>query len=75
MAELWGVYEGLTYVRRLGFQAVKVEVDSSLVVNIFNSNKNGSIMSISLVAKIRRFLQMDWWCAALIEKQITVQMF
>jgi ribonuclease HI len=59
MAELWGVYEGLRYVRRLGFQAIEVEIDSSLVVNILNSNKIGSIMGSSLVAKIRRLLQMD----------------
>ena len=58
MAELWGVYEGFRYVRRLGFQAIEVEVDSSLVVNILNSNKNGSIMGSSLVAKIHHLLQM-----------------
>jgi len=59
MAELWGVYEGLRYIRRLGFQAIEVEVDSSLVVNILNSNKNGSIMGSSVVAKICRLLHMD----------------
>jgi ribonuclease HI len=40
-------------------QAVEVEVDSSLVVNTLNSNKNGSIMGSSLVVKIRHLLQMD----------------
>jgi len=47
----------MRYSRRLGFWAYRVEVDSSLVANIINRNKNGSlIMDRALAAKIRRLL-------------------
>jgi ribonuclease HI len=32
VAELWGVYEGLKYVKNMGFIAVEVNVDSLAVV-------------------------------------------
>jgi len=40
-------------------EAIEVEVDSSLPVNILNINKNESITGSSLVAKIHRLLRID----------------
>ncbi|MCH80696.1 ribonuclease H protein [Trifolium medium] len=38
MAELWGVFEGLSYARRLGFMAVELNIDSVTVeVNIVHA--------------------------------------
>ncbi|MCI23311.1 ribonuclease H protein, partial [Trifolium medium] len=32
VAELWGIFEGLKYARRLGYDAVELNVDSTVVV-------------------------------------------
>ncbi|MCI08269.1 putative non-LTR retroelement reverse transcriptase [Trifolium medium] len=60
LAELWGVFEGLKYVKRLGFRAVEVNVDSLMVANILNSNQEGSPMGRALVTKIRALTELDW---------------
>ncbi|MCI31712.1 ribonuclease H protein, partial [Trifolium medium] len=37
LAELWGMYEGLLLVRRMGFRAVDINVDSEVVVEAVSS--------------------------------------
>ncbi|MCI23204.1 ribonuclease H [Trifolium medium] len=37
LEELWGMYEGLLLVRRMGFQAVDINVDSKVVVEAVSS--------------------------------------
>jgi hypothetical protein len=44
----------------LGFGAIEVNVDSFLVANIINNNKEGSLMGRVLVNKIRSFITLDW---------------
>jgi ribonuclease HI len=37
VAELWGVFEGLSYVRRLGFRQILLDVDSSYVAHVLTN--------------------------------------
>ncbi|MCI31045.1 ribonuclease H protein, partial [Trifolium medium] len=60
VVEPWGVLEGLKLARRLGFQAIEVNVDSLLVANTTNDNKEGSPMGRALVSKIRSLFALDW---------------
>jgi len=60
VAELWGVYEGLQYARRLGFILVELNVDSLVVTKNLLDEEDVSPISRSLVQKIRRLLQMAW---------------
>jgi ribonuclease HI len=60
VAELWGVYEGLSYVRRLGFREIMLDVDSSYVAHVLTKGVTDSIMGRSLVTAIRRLLEIDW---------------
>ncbi|MCH83152.1 ribonuclease H protein [Trifolium medium] len=45
VAELWGVYEGLKFVRKLGLRAVKINVDSLSVVKVLEGNHGGSTLA------------------------------
>ncbi|MCI07370.1 ribonuclease H protein, partial [Trifolium medium] len=60
VAKFWGVLEGLKLAKRLGFQAIEVNVDSILVANIINNNKEGSPTGRDLVRKICSLVSMDW---------------
>ncbi|MCH96339.1 ribonuclease H protein [Trifolium medium] len=44
LAELWGVFEGLTHARRLNFTHVELNVDSLVVVKVITSNGCGSMI-------------------------------
>jgi hypothetical protein len=50
----------LKLARRLGFGAIEVNVDSLLVANIINNNKEGSLMDRTLVNKICSFIALNW---------------
>ena len=60
IAELWGVLEGLKYVRNLNFWAVKVNVDFLVVANCINGKGYGSLSGRSLVFEIQRLINLDW---------------
>jgi ribonuclease HI len=60
IAEMWGVFEGLRYVRRMGFTKVELNVDSIAVVQVI---KKGSLQSgpgSTLAKQIWRMLALDW---------------
>ncbi|MCI36615.1 ribonuclease H protein, partial [Trifolium medium] len=58
IAELWGVLEGLKLARWLGFDSIKLNVDSSSVAKVIQSGLNNCIGSM-LVSKIRRMCTLD----------------
>ncbi|CAJ2662636.1 unnamed protein product [Trifolium pratense] len=60
IAELWGVAEGLSYARRLGFTAVELNVDSVVVVQAIKTGRFSSSVGLPLVKHIRRMLDLDW---------------
>jgi len=60
VVELWGVFEGLVYAKRLGLRAAELHIDSLIVANVLTSNKNGGPCGRSLVEKIRRLLELEW---------------
>ncbi|MCH86415.1 putative non-LTR retroelement reverse transcriptase [Trifolium medium] len=60
VAELWGVHEGLLYAWRLGFTAVKLNIDSIAVVDAIKNGRKSSSIRNSLVKQIRRSLELDW---------------
>jgi ribonuclease HI len=60
LAELWGVFEGLLYARRLRFQYIELHVDSLVVAKAIMSQGNGSWRGRSLVERIHRLLALDW---------------
>ncbi|PNX57473.1 histone H2A, partial [Trifolium pratense] len=43
VAELWGVLEGLKYVRRLGFRKVELHIDSKVVVQVVGARRLQSL--------------------------------
>ncbi|GAU47307.1 hypothetical protein TSUD_283760 [Trifolium subterraneum] len=60
IAELWGVAEGLSYAKRLGFTAVELNVDSIVVAQAVKSGNSNSPVGLPLVKHIRRVLNSDW---------------
>jgi ribonuclease HI len=60
VAELWGVLEGLRYVRRMGYTAVELNVDCVSVEKTIKEGVTDSRLGRALVNKIRRLLEMDW---------------
>ncbi|GAU30840.1 hypothetical protein TSUD_267600 [Trifolium subterraneum] len=60
VAELWGVLEGLSLVRRLGFDRVELSVDSKAVVQVISTEKTQGAEGFAIVNKIHRLLKMDW---------------
>ncbi|GAU38278.1 hypothetical protein TSUD_119590 [Trifolium subterraneum] len=62
LAQLWGVFEGLTYARNLNLSHVELNVNSMVVVQAITTNGCGSMTQTerSLVKKIRRLLALDW---------------
>jgi ribonuclease HI len=49
MIELWGVFEGLHYVRCMECRAVEVNIDSKIIVDILNGQIDGCALDCSLV--------------------------
>jgi ribonuclease HI len=60
VAELWGVYEGLKLVYRLGFKNVELEVDSEAVVGVIKSGCTMSYGGSTLLKRIWQLLEKDW---------------
>ncbi|MCI09420.1 putative non-LTR retroelement reverse transcriptase [Trifolium medium] len=60
VAELWGVLEGLCYVKSMGFNKVELCIDSQSVVQVIQKVSVQSSMGGSLVRRIRRLLELDW---------------
>ncbi|MCI30277.1 putative non-LTR retroelement reverse transcriptase, partial [Trifolium medium] len=57
---LWGVFEGLKYARRLGYDVVELNVDSMVVKQALNSGLAGNLSGQALVKNIRRLLDLTW---------------
>lgn len=56
--KLWGIYEGLTLTKRLGMVKVELNVDSNVIVKIFESRKLTDIDGYSLIKKIYNLMEM-----------------
>ncbi|GAU21472.1 hypothetical protein TSUD_241950 [Trifolium subterraneum] len=52
VAELWGVLEGLRYVRSLGFNRIELNVDSSVVSQVLRRPGYGRPLGGALVMRI-----------------------
>jgi ribonuclease HI len=60
VAELWGVYEGLKYVKNMGFTAVEVNVDSLAVVEALKRKTKSNVTGGALINRIRQIMNLDW---------------
>jgi ribonuclease HI len=60
VAELWGVYEGLKYVKNMGFTAVEVNVDSLAVVEALKRKTKSNVTGGALINQIRQIMNLDW---------------
>jgi ribonuclease HI len=60
VAELWGLLEGLSMARSMGFNKLEVQMDSEIIVNIINKHGQGSVSGWSIIKKIRSLLSLDW---------------
>ena len=59
VAELWGVLEGLRYVRRMGYTTVELNVDCVSVEKIIKEGVTDNRLGRALINKIRRLLEID----------------
>lgn len=57
MVELWGVYECLRLVIKLGFKAIDINVDYHQVVNDINFRKFSNVMGRNLITNIKSYMQ------------------
>ncbi|GAU35983.1 hypothetical protein TSUD_207870 [Trifolium subterraneum] len=60
LAELWGVFDGLTFAYDKGFKKIVLHVDSNVVVQTLQSDRDGSVVGWRLIQEIQRLLVMDW---------------
>jgi ribonuclease HI len=60
VAELWGLLEGLSMARSMGFDKLEVQMDSEIIVSIINKHGYGSVSGWSIIRKIRSLLSLDW---------------
>ncbi|GAU13938.1 hypothetical protein TSUD_262650 [Trifolium subterraneum] len=60
IAELWGVFEGLSLAKRMCFRKVELHIDSVAVVQVISTGKLKSKLGWSLVLNIRKLLDLDW---------------
>jgi ribonuclease HI len=60
VAELWGLFEGLTMARRLGYKKVCVQMDSTIIVQTINNYSVANAPGWGFTKKIRFFLSFDW---------------
>jgi hypothetical protein len=56
---LCGVFESLSYARRLDYQEVELNVDSMTLIQDVATNKSHSFVDCSLVKKMRKMLEMN----------------
>jgi ribonuclease HI len=60
MAELWGIYEGLSLAHRRGVTRLEIRTDSQVIAHSLQNKTNGSIMGGTLIRKIRDLLNGPW---------------
>ncbi|MCI49888.1 ribonuclease H protein, partial [Trifolium medium] len=60
VAESWGVLEALKHARRLGLQAIELNIDSMAVFQVLKKDGTSSVISYLLVKNIRRLLDLNW---------------
>jgi ribonuclease HI len=60
MAELWGIYEGLSKVKDYGVQNLEVQIDSKVLACSLQEGKLGSVTDWSLIKKIKALLNYLW---------------
>jgi ribonuclease HI len=60
IAELWGVLEGLHYVKRLGFTKIELNIDSEAVVRVVRTGRSQSAAGSVLVEQISKMMALDW---------------
>jgi ribonuclease HI len=60
IAELWGVFEGLSLAWRLGFRKIELHIDSVAVVQVISTGKLSSKTGWSLVMNIQKLLDLEW---------------
>jgi ribonuclease HI len=60
VAELWGVFEGLSLAYRPGFRNVELEVDSETVVCVIKTGCLKSNGGYSLLKRIKQLMAKDW---------------
>ncbi|KAK2394949.1 hypothetical protein QL285_056723 [Trifolium repens] len=60
IAELWGVFEGLMYARRMGFLHIELNIDSMTVVKVIKTGNGRNPLGLALVKNIRRLIDLEW---------------
>ncbi|GAU49779.1 hypothetical protein TSUD_141690 [Trifolium subterraneum] len=59
-AELWGVLEGLRYVRSLGFNKIELNIDSEVVVRVIKTGRSRNVAGSALTDQILKMMTLDW---------------
>jgi hypothetical protein len=60
IAELWGVLEGLRYVRSLGFNKIELNIDSEVVVRVIKTGRSRNAVGSALTDQILKMMTLDW---------------
>jgi L1 cell adhesion molecule like protein len=60
LAELWGVLDGLKLAYDRGFKKIALHIDSYVVVQTLQSDKDGSVVGWRVIHEIKRLLAMEW---------------
>ncbi|PNX60381.1 ribonuclease H, partial [Trifolium pratense] len=60
VTELWGVLEGLNLARVKGYRAVKLCIDSDVVVKVLKDGKTRRVVGWQLIHKIQNLIEFDW---------------
>jgi ribonuclease HI len=60
VAELWGVFEGLSLAKRMGFRKIELHIDSVAVVHVISARNTNNKSAWSLQLNIRKLLESDW---------------
>jgi ribonuclease HI len=60
IAELWGVYEGVSLARQMNFDKMEVRIDSLEVVNDIRHKKSSRMCGRALVGRICQLMELDW---------------
>jgi ribonuclease HI len=60
IAELWGILEGLRYVKSMGFTKIELNIDSEAVVRVVQTGRSQSTAGGVLVEQISKMMSLDW---------------
>jgi ribonuclease HI len=69
IAEIWGIFDGLSIAQQRGCQQVELQIDSQVVVSCLTKYEDRHNMC-SLVRNIRNIMQEDW---RVVVKHVTVR--